>query len=428
MQQLNLTRHIRLIAIALMSAFILFLCGAIAPILPTVGQSQPDTFEQVWKTVNDNFFDPNFNGINWQEIHEKYRTQANQARSKAELARIINQMLSELRTSHTHFYTSEEPEYYQILGIFLPRNPELQQQLKTVLPDNKPQYTGIGIFTKQWNGNTFISAILDGSPASKAGLLVGDQLLRVEGQPFHPIQSFAGKANQPVKLLIQRSPIPSSQQEITVTPKILDGTTMFLDAMKASVQVVEQARQKIGYVHLWSYAGEQYQKQLETELFYGRLKDTDTFVLDLREGWGGARASYLNIYTPRNIRLTGTARNRTTPSTSSSAWSKPVVMLVNEESRSGKEILAYGFRKYEIGTVVGAKTAGAVVQGNLFAMNDGSVLYLAIADVYLDENQRIERVGVKPDIEVPFSLDYARGSDPQKERAIAVALEAVNRW
>lgn len=426
MQRLNLTRHFPIIAIALMSAFILFLCGTIVPILPSVGQSQPDTFEQVWKTVNDNFFAPNFNGLDWQDIREKYRPQASQARSKADLARVINQMLAELQTSHTHFYTPDEPKYYQILGIFLPRNPKLQQQLRTVLFDNKPQYSGIGIFTKQRNGNTFISAILDGSPASDAGLLVGDRLLSVEGQPFHPIQSFAGKANQPVKLMIQRSPTLGSQQEVTVTPKMLNGRTMFLDAMKASVQVVEQAGRKIGYIHLWSYAGEQFQKQLEAELFYGRLKDVDSFVLDLREGWGGASASYLNLYTPRNIRLTGTARNRAS-STSSSAWSKPVVMLVNEESRSGKEILAYGFRKYRIGTVVGAKTAGAVVQGNLFAMNDGSVLYLAVADVYLDENQRIEGVGVNPDIEVPFSLDYARGSDPQKERAIAVALEAVNR-
>ncbi|MGV2831654.1 S41 family peptidase [Myxosarcina sp. GI1(2024)] len=406
-----------------MSTFILFLWGVFAPSLPVVGQSKPDTFEQVWQTVNDNFFDPNFNGINWRDIHEKYKPQANQAQSKADLARVINQMLSELRTSHTYFYTPDDPKYYQILGIFLRSNPKLQQQLKTILPDGKPQYTGIGIFTQQRNGNTFISAILDGSPASEAELLVGDRLLSVEGQPFHPIQSFTGKANQPVKLTIQRSPT-SDSQEITVTPKTLDGTTMFLDAMKASVQVIEQAGKKIGYVHIWSYAGEQFQKQLETELFYGRLKDVDSFVLDLREGWGGASASYLNLYTPRNIRITGITQNRT--STFSSAWSKPVVMLVNEKSRSGKEILAYGFRKYGIGTVVGAKTAGAVVQGNLYGMSDGSVLYLAVADIYLDENQRIEGVGVKPDIEVPFSLEYAQGSDLQKEQAIAVALEAVD--
>ncbi|MDX2244127.1 MAG: S41 family peptidase [Leptolyngbyaceae cyanobacterium bins.302] len=426
MQQLNLVRGNRRVAVVVLSGLILLLCGVIVPLLPTFGQSQPDVFEQVWNTVNDNFFDPNFNGVNWRNMHEKYRSQARQARSKPDLARVINQMLAELQTSHTHFYTPDEPEYYQVLGIFLPRNPELQQQLKAVLPNGKPQYSGIGIFTQQSRGNTFIRAILDGSPAAQAGLRVGDRLLSVEGQPFHPIQSFVGKANQPLKLLIQRSSVPNSQTEITVIPKMLDGTVMFLDAMKASTQVVEQAGRKIGYVHLWSYAGEQFQKQLETELLFGRLKDVDGFVLDLREGWGGASASYLHLYTPRNIRLTGTARNLKS-STSSSAWSKPVVMLINEQSRSGKEILAYGFRKYKIGAVVGVKTAGAVVQGNLFAMNDSSVLYLAVADVHLDGKQRLEGVGVTPDINVPFPVEYAQGTDPQKERAIAVALEAVNR-
>jgi carboxyl-terminal processing protease len=421
-QQSKREYPIRLMAIALISAALILLWGVLAPVLPTVGQSQSEPFEQVWQTVNEHFFDPNFNGVNWQDLHEKYKPQARQAQSKAELAQVINQMLAELGTSHTRFYTPDQPEYYQILGIFLPRDPELQRQMKAVLPGGKPEYSGIGIFTKPENDQTFIRAILDGSPASKTGLQVGDRIVSVEGQPFHPIQSFAGKVNQPVKLLVQHS--PDSQQEIIVTPKPLDGTTLFLDAMKASVQVIQQAGRKIGYVHVWSYASDQFQNQLEFELFYGRLKDVDSFVLDLREGWGGAMPSYLNIYTARNLRLTSMDRSQST-FTSNSAWSKPVVMLVNEASRSGKEILAYGFQKHQIGSVVGAKTAGAVVQGSLFAIKNGGVLYLAIADVHLDQNQRLEGIGVTPDIQVPFSLNYAQGADPQKEKAIAIALEAA---
>ncbi|MBW4552824.1 MAG: PDZ domain-containing protein [Aphanocapsa sp. GSE-SYN-MK-11-07L] len=411
-------------AIALISAVLLLLWGALVPILPTVGQSQADPFEQVWQTVNEHFFDPSFNGVNWQDLHKKYKPQARQAKSKAELAQVINQMLAELGTSHTRFYTPDEPAYYQILGIFLPRDPALQRQMQAVLPGGKPEYSGIGIFTKPENDQTFIRAILDGSPALKTELQVGDRILSVEGQPFHPIQSFAGKANQPVKVLVQRSLQPENQQEIMVTPKLLDGTTMFLDAMKASVQVIQQAGRKIGYVHVWSYAGDQFQNQLEFELFYGRLKDVDSFVLDLREGWGGAMPSYLNLYTARNIKLTSTDRSQS-PFTSNSAWSKPVVMLVNEGSRSGKEILAYGFQRHQIGLVVGVKTAGAVVQGSLFPMRDGSVLYLAVADVHLDDNQRLEGIGVRPDIEVPSSVNYAQGADPQKAKAIAIALEAA---
>ncbi len=78
---------------------------------------------------------------------------------------------------------------------------------------------------------------------------------------------------------------------LAVTPKMLDPATMFLDAMKASVQVIEKEGVKVGYIHVWSYAGEVYQDQLEEEL-NGRLREADGLVLDLRDGWGGANPKY----------------------------------------------------------------------------------------------------------------------------------------
>lgn len=417
-------RPVRLILIA--GAAILLLCGTLLPTLPTIGQSQVSTFEQVWETVDDHFFDPDFNGVDWKATRKRYRSQAKQATSQAELAQIINQMLAELQTSHTQFYTPNDPKYYQIAGVFLPRNSKLQRALEPFLSESKPEYTGIGIFTQQQEGQTFISTILDGGPASKSELKVGDRILSVEGQPFHPIESFKDKADQPVKIQIQRSPNPDSQTNVTVTPKMLDGTKMFLEAMNDSIEVIERADKKVGYVHVWSYAGEQYQEKLEEELFDGKLKDADALILDVRDGWGGALPNYLNIYSPRNITVTGTWRDRKA-STWNSAWSKPVVLLVNEGSRSGKEILAYGFQQHEIGPVVGTKTSGAVVFGTLYAMKDGSILYLAVGDVHLDGTVRLEGVGVTPDIEVPFSVPYAQGADPQKERAIAVALDAARQ-
>ncbi len=424
MQQQNRIRRIRLILIVIMSACLLLLSGIIFPILPSRGQTQTETFNQVWTTVNDNFFDLNFNGVNWKQIRKTYTPRVKEVQSQAEFAQLMNEMLSELKTSHTHFFTPDDPKYYQIAGVFLPRNERLKQQLKPMLTEGKPIYSGIGIFTQQQKGKTYISAILDGSPAAKSDLKVGDRILSVENQPFHPIQSFANKADQSIKVQVQRSANADSRRSVAVTPKLLDGTQMFLEAMKASIQVIERAGQKIGYVHIWSYAGEQYQDKLKEVLFHGQLKDADALILDVRDGWGGAWPQYLNIYSPRNIKLTGTSRKRPS-STWNSAWSRPVVLLINEGSRSGKEILAYGFRKHDIGPVVGTKTTGAVVGGTLFAMKDGSILYVAVQDVLLDGTQRLEGVGVAPDIEVPFSVPYAQGADPQKERAIEVALEAV---
>ena len=434
MKTFRLTRDSRLVIITLSSILIMLLCWLISPVLPIRAQSASEIFDQVWETVNENFYDPNFNGVDWQAMRSKYQPQVRHAQSSEQVAAVINRMLSELKTSHTQLYTANEPAYYQALGIFQPRIPDLRQQLKKFFPNGKIEYSGIGIFTKDINGKTFVSAILDGSPAAEAQLKVGDQLLSIEGRPFHPIQSFAGKANQNVTLLIQRehsvssgeSPNSSSQQEIVVTPKMLDATTMFLDAQKASTQVIERQGKKIAYVHIWSYAGDQYHRQLEDDLLYGRLKDADALVLDLREGWGGTPASVLNIYTGRGPSVTNVPRNGTR-NTYNSHWNKPVVMLVNEASRSAKEILAYSFQRYNIGRVVGSKTAGAVVAGRPVLMSDGSLLYVAAADVYVDGEQRLEGKGVTPDIIVPFSLEYAQGADPQKEQAIDVATDVATR-
>ena len=426
MKKFRLTRDSRLAITTLLFVSVMFLYWFISPVLPTRGASQAEIFNEVWETTKDNFYDPNFNGVDWKAMRSKYEPMAMPAQSSEEVAAVVNQMLSELKTSHTRFYTANEPAYYQILGIFQPRNPDLLKPLKNLFPNGKIEYSGIGIFTKNINGKTFVSAILDRSPAASSGLKVGDQLLSVEGRPFQAIQSFVGKAGQKVTLLIQRTSDLNSQQEIVVTPKMLDATTMFLDAMAASTQVIERDGKKIGYIHIWSYAGDQYQQQLEDELIYGRLHDADSLVLDLREGWGGAPLTALNIYTSRNLSVTNVLRDGRR-NTYNSQWKKPVVMLVNEGTRSAKELLAFGFQQYDIGPVVGSKTAGAVVAGRPFLMQDSTLLYLAVADVYVNGGQRLEGKGVTPDIVVPFPLEYSQGVDPQKERAIKVALEAVKQ-
>jgi carboxyl-terminal processing protease len=200
MKRLRLSRVHRLAIATLISISVILTSWLILPGLPTKGESPSQLFDQVWETINDNFFDPNFNGVDWKAMSSKYKPKVLQAQSREERAALINQMLSELKTSHTRFYTPDEPAYYQVLGIFAPRSSDLRQQLKKIFPQSKIEYSGIGIFTKDINGKTFVSAILEGSPAAEAGLKVGDRLVSVENSPFHPIQSFAGKAGQKVTL------------------------------------------------------------------------------------------------------------------------------------------------------------------------------------------------------------------------------------
>lgn len=379
-------------------------------------------FNEAWQTVNNNFFDPKFNGVDWKAMRERYQPLAKQAKSIDEVSAVINQMLSELKTSHTHFYNKSEPAYYQLLGVF--KGGSFAQDIKKFFPEGL-EYTGIGVFTKEIKGKTFISAILDGSPAKQAKLQVGDQILATDGNKFQPVESFVNKAGKDVRMSIQRTPDPNSIKSISVIPAKLKPTTMFLDAMRSSIEIINRDQRKIGYIHIWSYAGDQYQQLLKEEIAYGKLRDADGLILDLRDGWGGATPNYLNIFTDKVPVLTEIPRSGKRI-TLDYQWRKPVVMLVNNGTRSGKEILAYGFQQYGIGKVIGTKTAGAVVAASPFLLQDGSLLYLAVLDVFVNQD-RLEGKGVTPDIEVPFQLEYAQGADPQKERAVEVLLEAVKK-
>jgi carboxyl-terminal processing protease len=426
MQPLNRMRYLRPTVIALVTVSLLLLGGLITPVFSTIGQSQLDTFEQVWQTVNDNFFDSELNGVDWQHLYEQYKPQAQQAQTRAELAKVVNQMLDELQTSHTRFYTPDEPAYYQLLGIFQPEVSDLPPAAQAIFPNGQYEYTGIGIFTQTRQNKIFISGILEGSPADQAGLQVGDELLSVEGQPYQPIASFADKAGQSVTLLIQRSPDPQSRQEINVTPQVLNTTTLFKEAQQASTQIVEQQNHRLGYLHIWSNAADFHQQQMIEDLMFGKLAEAEGLVLDLRDGWGGGSVEYLNFFTGESPSITTITRDGTV-STPNYRWNKPTVLLINEGSRSSKEIVAFGFQQAQIGPLVGTKTAGAVVAGRAFVMQDGSLLYVAVADVLVNGNQRLEGKGVMPEIKVTLPLEYAAGNDPQKQQAIDTLIHLIEK-
>lgn len=400
-------------------------CIIILPIFLKVSLAQYSpyqaTLKEVWQEVNDHFFDPNFNGVDWKAKRKEYENRLKSVQSLEEASIVINQMLCELKTSHTHFYTQQEPAYYQLLGIF--NRGSFTKELRRIFPNGQLDYTGIGIFTQDINDKTFISGIIDGTPAAESGLKVGDEVIAVDGKPYQPIESFVDKSGREVKVSIQQSPDPKTRKNLTVIPKKLNPDTLFLEAMRESIKVIEQNRKKIGYVHIWSYAGDPYQQLLVEEIGFGKLKDAEGLILDLRDGWGGAEPNYLNIFNQQVPVLTQMARDGVRR-TIDLQWRKPVVMLVNNGSRSGKEILAYGFKKSQLGKLIGTKTAGAVVGGSPFLLEEGNLLYLAVVDVWVD-GERLEGKGVIPDIEIPFPLEYAQGKDPQFNKAVEVLLEQL---
>jgi carboxyl-terminal processing protease len=142
--------------------FFLVISGLILPQLPSLAKPQQvQVFEQIWQRVNDSFFDPKFNGVDWKAMKAKYQPLAAKSKSKQEFSAVINQMLSELKTSHTYYYTQEDQEYDQLLGIFQPRSNTIQQQIKKFFPKSDIEYEGIGILTRDINGKIFIREYQD---------------------------------------------------------------------------------------------------------------------------------------------------------------------------------------------------------------------------------------------------------------------------
>ncbi|MSO88906.1 MAG: hypothetical protein EXQ89_02885 [Rhodospirillaceae bacterium] len=86
-------------------------------------------------------------------------------------------------------------------------------------------------------------------------------------------------------------------------------------------------------------------------------------------------------------------------------------------TRSGKEILAHGFKCYGMGAVIGTRRAGAVRAGRAFLLPDNSLHLRAVSDALVD-GARLEGWGVAPTIEVPFRLEYSDGADPELDRAV----------
>ena len=103
--------------------------------------------------------------------------------------------------------------------------------------------------------------------------------------------------------------------------------------------------------------------------------------------------------------------------------------MINGGSRSGKELLAYYFKKTGRGLLVGKRTAGFVSGGSWKRISRDSILYYCENMLFID-GKRLEGVGVEPDIEVPFDLRFATGKDLQLQRAkneIVQLIEASSK-
>ena len=384
-------------------------------------------FDKVWHIINERFWDPNFNGVNWTEAGERYRPKALGAADHEAFAQTINQMLAELKTSHTRYLTKWEPDYYTLQAAVISQMLAARSTSDTSVLERdrpglyssqaRPHRTGIGIVTTLIGGHHYVSRVLADSTAQKAGVLLGDLLLQVDGAPFHPIRSFEGKAGWEVELVLQRSPSASSRSTVTVTPVESEEKQLFEDDSETQTRIIEHRGHRFAYMPLWWLSGWKMRSVLDKG--FDLACASEGMIVDLRHGFGGGPTiNYIDPFlrvSLRNVVNESFLRDRRIIP-SRVAFGGPVMVLINDGSRSGKELLAYYFRKTGRGVLLGERTAGYVSAGAPKRISEESLLYYCVAMITVD-GKRLEGVGVEPDIKVPFDIRFATGNDVQLERA-----------
>jgi len=146
--------------------------------------------------------------------------------------------------------------------------------------------------------------------------------------------------------------------------------------------------------------------------------ESEGLIIDLRHGFGGSpQREYLDPFLRTELQGT-TIRSvaRGKKNSSPITYGGPIIVLTNDRTRSGKELLAYYFRKTGRATLLGERTGGYVSAGRPIRVCEDSLLYLCVAMMTVD-GKPLDGAGIEPDIEVPFDVRFAAGQDIQLERA-----------
>lgn len=393
--------------IAVLSLFLLLIAaGAQAAERPL------DVFEAVWREAKAGIYPQELAAKHFTESrYDALKAQAATAEDLYALTPVINSFLAELGVSHTRFYDDSAFAFYLFRSMFTTRR----------LDD--PPVRHIGLQHATVDGAHVVREVLDGYPAAGAGLRRGDVLLQANSliyAPAHAINPPSGT----IDLLFRRN---GAIRRVAVETVHENPNRSFHDAMLNSATTFRIAGRDVGYVHLWSGTHPRILQSFK-RLVRERFATHDAMILDLRGGFGGAWYDYLDPFFPDRTgyyRFTvderrGRSEHRAEPRTNPDHFAGPMVVLINEGTRSGKEALAYQFRTSGRAPLIGTTTRGAFLAGRAIFTDPAKpyFLFLAAAEPRLDGN-RLEGRGVEPDIPVVYPLHRSLETDPQLTAALA---------
>lgn len=374
-------------------------------------------FDAVVKTTTERFAATGrLQAVEFEKLAAAQRSSVVGAAGLESAVERINRLLGALRTSHTGLFSPDRVEYFILLDVF-GQQQNLKEFVASRFGEGPVAYDGIGFFTADAGGRTFVDGMLEGSAAARAGLRYGDEIVSVDGAPFAPIGSFRGKAGRQVRIALRR--IADGPVETVLVPvERISPLKSFRQAMADSFKIHNAGGKRIGYVHVWASRGGEFQKTLSETLEKAASPPLDGLIVDMRGKVGGdigTARGYLQTIAPRGPLIATRGRNGASPAPQSYRGRSAV--LIDHHTRSAAEIFSQGYKAERLGPLIGTRTARAISASQLFLMPGGMLLHVAVAELEID-GANLEGIGVEPDIEVERPLAYAEGADPVLERAL----------
>lgn len=303
--------------------------------------------------------------------------------------------------------------------------------------DTEGQFGGVGIQVGLRGGFLTVIAPMDDTPASRAGILSGDQIVKINGRNAEGMNQ-----NEAVRQLRGE---PGTEVTITVRrPSTGAERDLPLEREKIRVDTVRDisgqgeyplGADKIGYVRL-SQFGESTQKELSAALKALEKKGAQGLVLDLRDNPGGLldqAAMVCEKFVPARTPIVSTEGRDPSERREYRATSRdkhlelPLVVLVNGGSASASEIVAGCLQDLERAVIVGEQTFGKGSVQSVIPLMDGSALRLTTAKYYTPSHKVIHEKGITPDIIVPMSAEETQAAFNSRQAGYIETLEPDQR-
>jgi len=357
---------------------------------PAAAASTEDLFIPFWEV--------------WDIVHEQYIDQP--VDEVAMMRGAISGMLDSLGDEHTSYM---DPDQYFQANI--PMDGE---------------YEGIGAWVDTSSDYLTIISPMTDSPAEAAGLLPGDQVIKIDGEDMTGIdgtlviRKVLGPAGSNVVLTIQREG-ETAPFDVTIIRE------------KISIPSVESKmlEDQVGYIQIHTFAQDTRQElrnNLETIL----AENPVGLVVDLRYNGGGYLQTAVEVgseFIGKGVILyedygPDQKLKEFDALKGGLATDIPLVLLVNEGSASASEIVAGAIQDHQRGPLVGATTFGKGSVQNWIELSDNQgAVRVTIARWLTPEKRQIHQVGLEPDYPVEFTeQDYLDKVDPQLDKAIEVLL------